>query len=386
MAIGPVRPVTYFYGKDENFNLVLPLLFIVATFVGFYFGIQFNSFEENLFLIVSQFVFLNWLHVLFTPYMLREYPELKAWYVNKCKQEPWTLFWWITMWLVFFAMSFWGLWAINTDNFWLKHLAFLVFSVRGMWGMQHAVAQWLGLNIAFNLDLQKQSGSPKLVQAQKIERRLARWFLILLNFNILIFAFPHLLVPYVPYCQFIGINLMLVVLIILFVNSFSFFNGKMNRKFIFQLRMILWPLAFLSPIALCGARSMHGVEYLFTMRKMRDNSSAGQKSWNWKLLIFLLLPLGVMFLADERVLGRWAQEQIPQYKLLVLAIWSAGIASLTLHYYLDSVLFRMRDAKTKEAVGPLLVKTKIFHGVSPECRSSRQSVSNSENSLLQFGP
>lgn len=358
MGTASSTKVTYFNGADENINLIFPLLFIVATFVGFYFGIHFNSIEENLLFIISQFVFLNWIHVLFAPYMMSEYPEVRRWFVDKCQQEPGTLIKWALIWLLLFVASFWMLWAIASENFWLKQAALFLLVLRTMWGTQHIVAQTMGLNISFNIDLQRQSRFLKVARGQQFERFFLRWFLIFFCFNLLIFAFPHFLKPYTVHVKFIGLGAAIVALVALYVNAFTFFEGRMNRKFIFHLRLLLWPLSFFSPIAFCGARSAHGMEYLFTLRKMRKNSMATEKAWNWRLFALLLLPSLFLFLADEQLLGKWVQTQIPHSRMLVLGFWAAGLATLAFHYYLDSVLFRMRDEKTRDAVGPLLVQMK----------------------------
>lgn len=353
MDAGSNRQVTYFNGQDEKWNLIFPLLFLIATPIGFYFGLQFRSYEAMLLYAVSQFAFLNGIHVVFTLYMIREYPELKNWFKERKLNQPSTLFLWIGIWLALFGVLFWAAVAVKSMDFWQRQVALVLFVLKAMWGTQHDIAQWRGLNVAFNQELQASSKNKKSTKLEFFERLLVRWILIGLCVTLLTFSLSHFFVPYGNLVRMVSVSVMGLLFVALIVNSFAFFNWKWNRKVIFWLRMGLYPLAIFSPIALCGVRSSHGMEYLFVMRKMRANSGAAQRSWNWILLFTMILPLVFFAFADPNILGWWASDHIPN--ILVSGLWAIALATLTFHFFLDAVLFRMRDLKTREAVGPLLI-------------------------------
>jgi hypothetical protein len=146
------------------------------------------------------------------------------------------------------------------------------------------------------------------------------------------------------------IFLSLGVAVLIVFNSFFFPKARKSFKSLYLLRLFLFPLFSFSDLAAASTAGVHGVEYFFVYRKIKNRSkmkNSARKRMNW-LSIFAGLTLVAMafpqMIIPEKEQGLW-----------VSILFSVATATAYAHYYLDRVMFRMRNSEVREFVGPLII-------------------------------
>ncbi len=126
---------------------------------------------------------------------------------------------------------------------------------------------------------------------------------------------------------------------------------------LFLFRLFLYPLAFHSTVAGLGIIATHGYEYFSVSGEIFRRSSVKVKSNSKsKFAIFVVLILTSLFALSPR----YGLVGLMNLMTLPLANWrreievATGFCAFT-HYYLDSILFKMKDPLSRTFIGPLLV-------------------------------
>ena len=110
--------------------------------------------------------------------------------------------------------------------------------------------------------------------------------------------------------------------------------------------MLLIPFIGIVPFASFATQANHGLEYFYICRKIISKDTHKKKIWIAAVLVILL----------------WAILVIPRYHNLndsvdaeLLTLWlSLLIGFDLLHYWLDRLIYRMRDSETRLLIGPLI--------------------------------
>ena len=139
---------------------------------------------------------------------------------------------------------------------------------------------------------------------------------------------------------FLGLNFLFVIGII-FINASKAWN---LNKFLFSLRLFLYPLAAISPIALYGVFATHGIEYLFVFNKFVSNPQSEKGS-------LIKISLFIMALLTLSLLPRYIWETGSKTHFLLVLFSAFGVALNYLHYYLDRKIFSFKDKIVREKIG-----------------------------------
>ena len=111
----------------------------------------------------------------------------------------------------------------------------------------------------------------------------------------------------------------------------------------------------ITPVAGLGVRATHGSEYLMIFRRLVQSSSidasrkrrvywaTGAVAATYAILFALLWPVAVRELTGVN----------PATALLGVALFGTFVVRFV-HYYMDSLLYRMSDPFTRSVVGPLI--------------------------------
>ncbi len=134
-------------------------------------------------------------------------------------------------------------------------------------------------------------------------------------------------------------------------------SGK-TFKPVFLLRLVFFPLGVWSPIYAMGVPCFHGVEYTFMFKKMWRKSGLSPERSRW-LLFSVVLPaaalVGLLSVArTERGFGAALRGEFPHHAVWISAVAALSLSLNYLHFYLDGVLFRMKDPEIRRVVGPLI--------------------------------
>jgi hypothetical protein len=166
------------------------------------------------------------------------------------------------------------------------------------------------------------------------------------------------------------------------LGSIPLFRSKNKARNLYLIRIILFPLSFISFMGWVGSGILHGVEYFMISRRMLGHSEAKA---NFSLLFkntfsVLILIYGISaFLLN----GHYG----------ILAFFTGGkdinaawyhffhLSSLSIafcHHYFDGVLFRMKDPITRAHIGPLLGGARALE-MKPQQSDSISGMNATEN-------
>lgn len=213
--------------------------------------------------------------------------------------------------------------------------------------IHHAISQTRGLSLAYNTALTKPH-PPSILQTQRLKanerrERLAFQFFIpaAMTTTFLLFVSTPIL------CTVFG-SLMGAAALAILINVATFpLPGKL-RKLGFLFRLALWPLTPFSMMARVGTMAVHGIEYGCVTRKMMTTSQGSANLWIVAGLT-VLIAVGA-FYRDVFMSG--ISENTGFSALNVLAALSTAVSFS--HYYLDRMMFRMRNPINRSYCGALL--------------------------------
>lgn len=346
-----------FSKTNERINLVLPIALLSALILGLsadsYFQRLFGSSSLLAQRLFADILFLNITHNAFTVMMIASFPELRPWAVEQGRGSVGRFVLKAT--LIFAGLFAFFLAALLSDSKWL----FAVFGVATIFfPIQHAIAQSLGLSLVYNTKTAEEAEKKK--RAEWIERRLVLALIFLIVGSVMAIQsnvfWPNVFSVDLNRGAFglsTSSNLFRVALGLGFVIvGLMFFYPRQIRakKSVFALRFPIWAYSLVSPLGLFATQIVHGLEYLFVVRKMASAS----RFERWKSMTLFLL-FGVIVLGIFRVVyfdGSVVSRATAPVWLPVLAALSTAFSFL--HYYLDRELFLMRRPTNQQTVGRLL--------------------------------
>ena len=223
--------------------------------------------------------------------------------------------------------------------------------------LRHMSRQTLGLSLIYNHRISNQTEQNKLRQQEG------------LVFDVLqVILFPMVLCFYGwLYFHVVAAKTALNMLVAgcFLICSFHVVNifrtSKDVEKKLFSIRILLYPLAFVSQIGFSGLIATHGVEHIRCLYRILETSELKaepkQASAKKQFIAFILIsPLAYAALV-WRIVALAPSSGIitPNVIHMSLAIPFAIYNGLNVsHYILDRYMFKMRDPKTRELIGPLL--------------------------------
>ena len=166
------------------------------------------------------------------------------------------------------------------------------------------------------------------------------------------FAWAFNRIAWVEYSVEFGLTLQAIALIGLFLNTVRI--GKITGhqdKLKFDSRYLLYPLAHYSFAAFLAIRATHSAEYLMTIFQIMKKSKTSAlvlKRLNY------LIPVGGLLYAGFYLAPEIESFFSNETSLTVAIILRAAIAINVIHFYYDAKMFRMKNPRVREHMGPLL--------------------------------
>lgn len=343
------------------------------------FNAPWNRQSEVITLLVGLF-FLDGVHVTYTFVLVLGLAELRDWArkdiaaADFSPSDPFRMNFgfWRQVFFVGIALSalFYFL-RFSSFNRTMPTVVFLFLLIDAFGPSQHTLAQMRGISFCFHSAIRKTAdlNVEELRSAARVEEREKNLFRILLGADVLA-AIPSILIlakvvgPHTYPDLFhdlrnFGAAALVATVLGIFLNGARYPRQKTTGKMLYLSRIVLYPIrVFLWPAGLV-VRACHGTEYLVILRQIVKNSSASEAT---RRNIFLAtigasILYGVVFtLTFPLVLKNWAQWREPN-SIFVYALMTSLVIRY-LHYYMDGVLYRMKDQKTRIVVGPMLVNMK----------------------------
>ncbi len=340
------------FGGFEHFNLVLPVVFIVASILTASFSYQFSSSEQSLLVFLRMYVFFNATHIFFTFVFLLYLPEGR-----QLIGEAWNL---KKHWFAGFAflLFFLPLCAILPQLLTLSPLVlFALLFVPKLLFFRHSIGQNFGMSLLYNKEAMTKL-SPKekdrLLKFEKQERLYFKVFIILLVTYHFCKDIDFMRGMIHPGIWFVMLTITCTFII---AKIWNFPSKNLLYKKLYSVRLLLYPLTIVSPVAIAGAGAAHGAEYFFLMLSMTKKSSASGRNWARYLLPIMAYFIMVMmvFIYSKEFIPASLKEFTPQFsKVSSLALLALIFTIRHLHYYLDAIIFKISDPLVKESIGPLL--------------------------------
>lgn len=362
-AIGFLRP------SEERIVLIFPLLALL-TFAVLWSTMNLNAnLKSAFFFLAGVAFFIDVTHLLVTYLMLASVPELRKWWTSRealkgvgvlkgLLPRDRAIFMGVAIAIGFIVANF-SSWSNG-----LRMLAatWILYDIIGP--TQHTIAQVKGISLCYNNALKRDVAMTpdelsKAARVEKTERLLFR----LLFIADLFFAVPFIIEGYLferfdlitPYRIASGLVLFAVVIAI-FVNGRRFPHQSRSNKTPYLLRILLYPLKMFSiPVSTLAIRANHGVEYFFFCRNIIRNSSASAKRIKVASAVFGMFVLGTLILVLLGVNSPFKFRDERQPDLLLAGFMVFSFTHQFLHFYLDSIIFRLSDSYTRQQVRPLIM-------------------------------
>lgn len=347
------KPTSIFRPYDEILNLIIPIL--VLAFVAYelfvhrtfdVYGSSIGALGVN---IIIDILLLNITHNAFTIMMFLSLPEMKLWLDTKRGGARYFILRTFAL-LVFLIFIFGFGFRFGKDVPYFNDLLLLA----GVYfPTHHALAQSLGLSILYNQKARAIGPTP-MKWVEKLERVLILLLVPITIFFILAGQDTNVLGISLSEMNprsglYLGVTVACLILICASLQP----KSTRIKKLLFSTRFMVWALTVVSPLAVLATRAIHGLEYLFVVRKMSSNS---QKP-TWPILAFNVLALTAVF-AFVRIYYFMLRQKhqfnsLTEFNILT-GITAISVAFTYVHYYLDRQLFLMRRPENREIIGRLL--------------------------------
>lgn len=157
---------------------------------------------------------------------------------------------------------------------------------------------------------------------------------------------------------FFELGIALQIFALAFLMPISFKVSKLiknEKKFIFDLRYLIYPFASVSLVAFIAIRVTHGFEYFFTMNHVFKFSETKK---SLKSILKFAMPT-IMIVYACFFLGREIEKFITgTYTLVGMICFNLALTINIIHFHFDSKLFQMKNKKVKSGIGQLLISEK----------------------------
>jgi hypothetical protein len=347
-----------FSSPYEEINILFGLALVVLAAGEVLFGAPLSQTVKLVFFFSMTILLGSTGHIGLTLALMLMLPEAKEWLAIKTRNRPWIF--WAKAGLVFSGTLLLALCAfdlLSVAGMTVINIAYIFLLLDWLLVIHHSAAQTHGLVVAYNQQVRKNGGpatSPRFSDRN-------RWLTLVMI--ACAFATPVLMTwsPQDSLARTVNLSLFAISALALAIYSYqSFFpwHSLRRNQSLYGARLLLFPLMPLSFFAGMGYRGIHSIEYIMVFRKCFEHS---RKPFVKSTVIFItasiflfFLALGIFALAkdSEFLVAAWKPQESMAAWIKVLAALNA--ACTFTHYYLDRIIFRMRDEDSRRLFGTLL--------------------------------
>ncbi len=352
----------------ETWILILPFLALPLFLAEHFFKIQWSALDWNISSFLVSSLGLSVVHNYFTVALLFGLPEFQNWRKDHLDAHPWLFrfrIYGVSFFILFLTMIAYDFWGVAEVWSAFIGIGFTVISAH------HSFSQSLGLSQAYTMQMAQDANFNFMQRRQfkiyqDIEVRLKK-ILVPAQFiwGITLFV-PLFLSKYFPQANVLSslqtpARLILIALMLAFlINCFLIVRLRPSNKLWFSFRILLYASAIGSTsLALVFIlRLIHGVEYWGVFQTLTQHSSATQKNkrklYQWTAVITLIAVLMLIFRRGDGFYSYFADSNGTETHWLIPLIAAFSLAMTHIHFFLDGLLFRMRDPISRKWIAPLL--------------------------------
>ncbi len=336
-----------FSPKLEKIYFTLLFIFVFASLMALTDIIPKNFVEKNsvLFSHIVAYVLFNTTHTIYTHLMIIFLPEVRGWIWAKIRSIRF-----ISIASALAVIAYAAIIRANGYNNTTQVKNFLEYIFLILL-FAHNISQTKGLSLIYNRLQRPYLNAAEVFVQEKIEQRERFLFDIFIVFRVFLPVWsrfgPESLQPLARLETIFMVSLSFLIIL----NSLSYPRVKKSSKRMFLFGNILYSLQSMTYLAFLTQRALHGLEYLFLSSQMTTRSAA---RWPiWKITMVTIFTILILIFA---YLGYHASIASALGISDVFKIWFLVIAIILeySHYYLDSILFQLKDLDVKKTISPLL--------------------------------
>ncbi len=357
-----------FSNTMETWILILPFLALPLFLLEQFFKIQWSALDWNISSFLVSSLGLSVVHNYFTVALLFGLPEFQNWRKDHLDAHPWLFrfrIYGVSFFILFLTMIAYDFWGVADVWSAFIGIGFTVISAH------HSFSQSLGLSQAYTMQIAHSADlNPKQKRHfaifQKVEINLKKalvpaqfiWGLTLFVPLFLAKHFPQ--VEILSRVQTPARLFLLALMLVFLINCFLIVRLRPSNKLWFSFRILLYASAIGSTsLALVFIlRLIHGIEYWGVFQTLTQHSSATQKNkrklYQWTAVITLIAVLMLIFRRGDGFYSYFAGPNGTETHWLIPLIAAFSLAMTHIHFFLDGLLFRMRDPISRRWIAPLL--------------------------------
>lgn len=349
-----------FSKKLEVLNLSVTWIFFILTVLTLAFSLQLTTAENNFISNISEILFVNSFHTIFSLFFFLGIPEFKEFIDSKSKDLGYSIVKiWIALNLFAFGV-FWYVYDVIQHSYGPQTLPFF-FMMFILLRSVHGTRQTMGISLLYYAQLKQMhpeyTNLTPLLKLERVIGFLATTIVILLPLKLFVFKT-------MPFWQIsLALSaLTLAVMIYLLCRLYKLNKEFFKLRLLFLIRYSFLPLMGMSKTAFSGASANHGIEYLLISEKIAKNSKVeNSKIFFNKTNLLILVGYAVTFVVYYSFPGRLFSH-IPD-STRVGNLWEQFCFSLFLtvahvHFITDAFIFRFKDPSVQSTIGTIFFKAK----------------------------
>ena len=349
------QPVRIFGQWSERLVLIAPLVGLVGFALQIHFMPSPSISTQHIWAFFSQIIFLNTIHILFTFDLLVAVPAYRD-ILKKGRPQIQALI----IFCVFVAALALRLLESRLKGNW----GLMILAVIILYDIYHVMRQTLGLSLLYNFHSSKMLPNSNDIQRLKkldLQERFTCGFIILLGSSQ--FLIGHWIekehVSWVQIERIVMATFGCVLVFALMVQYYRINRVLFRNKIIYVIRYALVMSTFISFFGLVVLKSVHGIEYFFVYRRIKNNSAPERGKLKFLARAFILLLASIVFigLLVEPSYGVFAlfhlEEMVdrPWFHLLSVVVGALALV----HYFLDGQIFAMKNEPVRQSTGRWLL-------------------------------
>lgn len=359
-----INSISLFPENAERLFLFFPLIFLLLIpfenyLLSVLFNTTINTTRDYVLIAIVRVLFLNAAHVFVTYFQIEMLPEFKTWVQDR---YPGGYTEYRLKMLLFFLISCAFLYSPLYSQ---SYIGLFALAVTEILSAHHGFMQVRGLSTSYNF---KMFDYVKSTELQNKIRNIDN-----LEKNIIyILCSAHVLRMFLSYLKlekmisrelFSLFNMAYWVVIIGVVLSFIYTSYSTQKicktnKPVYLLRLLSFPFSAFSVLANLAMISYHAIEYYFIVFKMNNNSTQNIEQKSKFKNIIVIMTLGVCFFSAFTSYGVFIYTDKTSFQYYLFEFCKTVLlATGIVHFYLDRIIYRMRDNSSRKNIAPLLIKS-----------------------------
>ncbi len=335
-----------FNKKLEVINLVLPILFIILTFIVPESNKLSATANFSIYLL-SEFIFLNSIHVFFTITMLFFVPEFKKYIVDKSKSmgcsvlNNWLRYFFLVT--LFFSLLRYLSHMEGNSQITLQFISFMALVV-SMYATYHSLMQTVGLSLNQYSSVLKNNNSETIKNIIKHERMLSP---LLMIFTIILLIAAKLGSELTKGLLFFSLCAVLFFYISWILLKVYALDAQLFKlKILFHSRYFLFIFAFLNSFTIAARAAVHGFEYFMVTKKIMSNTKISYTKKSFLVYVslasvFAFVMLYFIYVKFNHIF--FNNTAVVKYTFLDDFCYVFSMSLSLTHFYIDSFIYKMSD-------------------------------------------